>query len=289
MTGYGEHRTEYNGMDIAIEMRSVNNRYLDIVTKLPRTFSHLEIDIKKIVQSYFKRGRIEVYLSLSGDIRTNKTLHIDWDLLDQLMNQLRLVQEKYALSGSIPIETITMMDGVFSIDDQGIDTSTLDSLLKETIHSVCHDLRAHRTSEGAFLMEDIENKLAIVKELIYTVRANQQTIAKQYRQRILERITEHLDNTATVDPSSLIKDVAILAEKGDITEEITRLSSHVEHFQSVIVKDNIIGRKLDFITQEMHREVNTIGAKSVDPELSTIVVKLKSEIEKIKEQIQNIE
>lgn len=289
MTGYGAGRTEHNGMTIAIEMRSVNNRYLDIVTKIPRTLSHLEMDIKKIIQAYFKRGRIEVYVSLSGDIQTNKTLHIDWNLLDQYVHQLQAAKAKYALVGEIPLETLTTIDGIFTIDDDGLDTSIVDDRIKAATHIVCKKLKTHRESEGEFLMEDVKQRLTIVQQLLHTIRDNQQIIATQYKERILARLHEHLENTGTIEQTDLIKDVAVLAEKGDITEEVTRLASHIEYFQTVTDTDEVIGRKLDFITQEMHREVNTIGAKSVDPELSTTVVKLKSEIEKIKEQIQNIE
>lgn len=289
MTGYGIHSVEYNGTNITIEMRSVNNRYLDIITKIPRSFSHLETELKKAIQTYFKRGRIEVYITISGNSLSNKKLQLDWQLLDQYVENMQKAKEKYGLQDAISIESLTMIDDVFLINDVEMDTSMIDEQILQYISTVCEKLKAHRISEGEFLMKDIKHRVKKIKKLLDEVQSNQVNVQTHYRNRIMERITDYTKDLVEIDPSVLIKDIAILAEKGDITEEVTRLYSHVEHFYTVIEKDEEMGRKLDFITQEMHREVNTIGAKSVDPQLSNTVVTLKSEIEKIKEQIQNIE
>lgn len=289
MTGYGAHTFDIEGTQFTIEMRSVNNRYLDIVTKMPRSFMYLEVEMKKIIQTYFQRGRIEFFLTISGESLTNKAVQLDWDLLEQYMKKLQDVQSHYSLQMNVSTEALMMIDGVFTIDEDDIISDDINETLKKQIHLVCRKLKEHRISEGVFLLEDIEKRIDYMSTYVEEVAANQKTILAHYRQRLLERIREHLDNQIEVDDSVLIKDVAVLAEKGDITEEVTRLKSHLEHFVHVIKSDEVIGRKLDFIAQEMLREVNTIGSKSVDAHLSELVVKMKSEVEKIKEQIQNIE
>lgn len=289
MTGYGSHTFEVNDAQFTLEMRSVNNRYLDIVTKIPRSFMYLELDMKKLIQSYFKRGRIELFLQVSGQSFTEKSLHVDWDLLDQYMSKFEQMKKTYPVGVQVSADSLMMNDNIFTIEENDDITDDVSESILQAIKTVCEKLKDHRISEGKFLLDDIKMRLESVRTYVGEVTDNQESILNHYRDRLLERIKAHLDDHIEVDDSTLIKDVAVLAEKGDITEEVTRLHSHIEHFGDIISKDEVIGRKLDFIAQEMHREINTIGAKSVDPHLSQLVVKLKSEVEKIKEQIQNIE
>lgn len=289
MTGYGKHQLDSNGSHIVVEMRSVNNRYLDIITKIPRAWSHLEVDMKKILQTHFERGRIEITISSTPNAFSQRKLQLDWQLLNQFVENMQQVKQTYNLDGDISLDTLMTMEEIFLIEEADEDIGLADEEILQLVNTACDHLKTHRTSEGQYLIKDMQARMQTIHALLEQIEANQQIIQAHYRERMLERITSFMESHVEVDESTLVKELAILAEKGDITEEVTRLFSHLDHFTAIIQTDGAMGRKLDFITQEMHREANTIGAKSIDPALSNTIVTLKSEIEKIKEQIQNIE
>lgn len=289
MTGYGQDTLSIDDVAITVEIRSVNSRYLDIITKLPRNLLALELDIKKVIQRYVHRGRIDVYISITGGALEERSLSVDWHLLDQYMEQLDLIQVKYGLSDDIPISAITEIDELFHISERSDQNGDIHNKILTTVENAIKQVMASRKSEGEFLQNDIEKRLVAVDEAVEKIDQNKKPLYEKYYERIKQRIESHLGQENTIDEAQLMKEIAILAEKSDITEEIVRLKSHITHFEQALNQAGPVGRKLDFIVQELNREINTIGAKSIDPTISEWVVHIKSDLEKMKEQIQNIE
>lgn len=289
MTGYGSDEFHIDDTTITVEMKSVNSRYLDFIPKIPRTLQELEIEMKNIVQQYFHRGRIELYITITGDYLTNKSLIVDWDLMDQYMKKFVEAKERYNLTGDFPLASIMLNDELFVIQETKTDSESFKTLLLESVEKATKQVLANRESEGNFLAEDITNRIDHMEIIVQSLQSRKEIVYKEYRERIKKRIEQHIGQSIEIDEVQLLHEIALLAEKGDITEEITRLNSHIHHFRQVLVNEKPVGRKLDFITQEMLREVNTIGAKSIDSKISEWIIILKSEIEKIKEQVQNIE
>lgn len=288
MTGYGIEVLQLDETEITVEIKSVNNRFLDIVPKLPRSLSYLEIDIKKIVQKYFYRGRIEIYITIVGEYIA-RSLQVDWELMDQYMRQMNEVKERYQLAGEIPMSIIPSIEGLFKTTGEGKVSETVYQSLLQCIGKTCQSVLHNREKEGENLIKDINNRMKNIHNMLNLINNHKSDVYTFYRERIKQRIEQHIGNKIDHDEVQLLQEIALLAEKGEISEEITRLSSHLDHFNSVVEGEQPVGRKLDFILQEMHREINTIGAKSVDAQISKWVVLIKSEIEKVKEQVQNIE
>ncbi len=289
MTGYGINQFHVGETLVTIEIRTVNNRYLDIVSKIPHSFMYLENEMKQVIQSYFDRGRVELFLTLSEEYLTDKKLTVDWDLMDQYFTKLDAVKQRYSLDEAIPIEMVTQLKDLFVVHETTESLSSLDEKFLEGINKTCQQVVSNRTNDGAYLIADVENRILEVSKKLKKLESLQTTVSTDYRKRIERRIEEYVGSRLSLDYTQLHQEIAILAEKGDITEELTRMFSHLEQFQGLIEETGPIGRRLDFIAQEMHREVNTIGAKSIDSRISNLIVNIKSEIEKIREQIQNIE
>ncbi|GAB3067720.1 YicC/YloC family endoribonuclease [Virgibacillus ainsalahensis] len=289
MTGYGRNVLSLDNTTITVEIRSVNHRYLDVASKVPRTFIFLEDKIKKMIHTYFHRGRVEVYISVEGEGFIHKTLKTDWDLMDQYMQQVGKAKERYKLSGDIPATIITTIPDLITIQElQNQPDEWKDSILN-SMEKACEEVRTMREAEGHFLLHDINKRMELIHHTVSCLQTLRSSAVESYKERIRKRMEEHLDETIIVDEARIHQEIVLLIEKGDITEEIVRLFSHIEHFNDTLGETGPIGRKLDFITQELHREANTIGSKSTDAEISEYTVALKSEIEKIKEQVQNIE
>lgn len=289
MTGYGIETFHLDDVTLTVEIRSVNSRYLDFIAKIPRSLYELELDMKKIIQTYFGRGRVELYISTAGSVLEERSLHVDWQLMDEFFSQIKHIKNRYALSGDIPLSIITTMDELFAIKEKNRKDDYLHQFILNSVEKVAKQVLLTRKSEGKFLMNDIEHRLSLIEEKVSQIDERKEIVYAEYNKRIKERIEAHLAETTLIDKNHLMQEVAILAEKSDITEEITRLFSHLEHFKQVANQTDAIGRKLDFIIQEIHREINTVGAKSVDPTISELAVQIKSNLEKMKEQVQNIE
>ncbi len=290
MTGYGNETFHLeNDTVLHVEIRTVNSRYLDFKAHIPRSLYHLELAMKKLVQAYIERGRVDVYITTIGSPLEDKSLQVDWDLMDKYIEQIRKIQSRYHLTREIPISIITAMDDLISVNEEKKHNEELDEKILQSIEIVLEKVKETRQKEGNFLIKDIQKRIEHIEQTIRQIDRRKETVYECYRERIKERITAHLEDKEPYDESALLQEVALLAEKGDITEEITRIDSHLAHSKQVIEQTGAIGRKLDFIVQELHREINTIGSKSVDPTISEWVVQIKSDLEKIKEQVQNIE
>lgn len=289
MTGYGTKTSHIEKSLITIEIRTVNSRYLDFIPKIPHSINNLEAAIKKVIQANFERGRIEVYISISDNALSDKKIEVDWALMDDYVDKISEIKKRYQLTGEIPLSLFATIEDLFIIEDKTIKTNSLKAEILSLVQEVCANVSSHRQNEGEYLIKDVDSRVTVLKSMLKSIEGIQNNVSKHYSGRIQSRIEKHLEGQIKLDQIQLIQEIALMAEKGDITEEITRLNSHFQHFTLVVKEAGPMGRKLDFITQEMHREVNTIGAKSVDTQISEAIVTMKSEIEKIKEQVQNIE
>lgn len=289
MTGYGIDQFHINETTVTVEIKTVNSRYLDFIPKIPRSFQEVELDIKQLVQTYIERGRVEVYISTSGQQLTNKSLKLDENLLAQYMKLMQKIQANYAPTSPINLDQILQQENILVVHETDITSDRWKDLLLKSVENVLGQVVKNRASEGKILGEDIINRMNKIESMLHSLEGHAGLVVDAYRQRIKERIEAYIADKIEVTDSRLLQEVALLAEKSDITEEIIRLKSHLQHAKKLMTEQAPIGRKLDFISQELLREMNTIGAKSTNALISELVIQLKSENEKIKEQIQNIE
>jgi len=289
MTGYGKSSAEVGGSRVLIEIRSVNHRYLDISPKMPRTLLFLEEKLKKIVRDKMERGRIDLFISLEGQGLFEKKVSVDWNVLDQYINRLHEVKDRYDLTGDISIDMVSKLDDVFFTEDIEDDTNELQRSLLSTLEHALDQLIIMRENEGKRLKEDLQARASSVRHLLEKLESRRPVVVNEYKDRIRTRIEDYVKEEIKPDDARILQEVGLLAEKGDVTEEFTRLRSHIFQFTKTLEQTGSVGRRLDFIVQEMHREVNTIGSKSNDSKVTEWVIELKSEIEKMKEQVQNVE
>lgn len=289
MTGYGTSTFNIENTSITVEIRSVNHRFLDIVPKYPRTFLFLEDKIKRIIKSYFNRGRIEIHIDMDGKGFVNKSILTDWDLMDHYMQQLQIAKDRYSLPGDIPLSMLTVLPDLMTVQENEEKPSQLQEQLLTHVEQACQQVVEMRVEEGKHLVDDIMKRVSIIRDMVLLLEGRRKAVVEEYRLRIKKRISEYVNNQISIEDGRIHQEIALLAEKGDITEELTRLHSHLDQMKELCQSDKPIGRKLDFIVQEMNREANTIGSKSNDHKIGEWTVGLKSEIEKIKEQVQNME
>ncbi|MFB1049628.1 YicC/YloC family endoribonuclease [Paraliobacillus sp. JSM ZJ581] len=287
MTGFGETSLTTNEKVIAVEIKTVNHRFLDISIHAPTNLYRFEHDIKKIIQKNLKRGRIDCTITLENKEKNQSGYSINWDLLASHMDAIQAIQARYNISVGEAVSLLSEIPDIVSMQKNSLDKNLINHIL-ETVQITCDKVINMRIEEGQLIAEDVMNRLEIVKKTINQLGDRRETVIMDYRDRILDRIFT-LSNNQMENSTQIDQEVALLAEKGDITEEITRLHSHVKQFYKTVREEQMIGKKLSFILQEMQREVNTIGSKSNDTLISRWVVTLKTEMEKIKEQIQNIE
>lgn len=289
MTGYGISTTQFENTTITVEIRSVNHRFLDIIPKYPRTFLFLEDKIKMLVKNFFSRGRVELHINIEGEGFVQKSISTDWELLDQFIQQLKVAKERYGLQGEIPFSVLTQLPDLITIQENEEKPDNLQENILACIEDACLQVLEMRIEEGKNLLDDILERATIIRNIVRSIESRRENVIDEYRTRIKQRMEEYIEDPITVDSSRLHQEIALLAEKGDIAEEITRLHSHLDQLEEWSKLEEPIGRKLDFILQEMNREANTVGSKSTDTKISEWTVAMKSEIERIKEQVQNIE
>ncbi|THE14544.1 YicC family protein [Bacillus timonensis] len=287
MTGYGRAKKESNTFFVHAELKSVNHRFFEINVRLPRQLLFLEDKIKKAIGEYVKRGRVEVFLTIEGEGLVTKTVSIDWDLLEALVTSTKQIQDKYQLTDQITTGQLLSNEDILSIEEKETENQELETVVLEVIERAALQLRQMREVEGKALIEDIFLFLGQIEENIHTIKEYAPRVVSHYRDRIEKRIKEYIGNE--FDENRILTEVALFAEKADISEELTRLESHMNQFRETVQTNEPIGRKLDFIVQEMNREINTIGSKANDSLIAKHVVEMKSLLEKIKEQVQNIE
>ncbi|UFU00974.1 YicC family protein [Radiobacillus kanasensis] len=288
MTGYGRDEQWINDTKVSVEIRSVNHRFLDISNKMPKSFLVMEDKIKKTIQSFFHRGRVDLFITIEGTGFIRRDLNVDWELLDQYIQKSNEMKKKYELHGDISLDRLTSLEGAFEIVELEQGQDVLFDAVLLAVSNACKQVKNMREIEGQELKEDMKERVITIQDTVQKLTDRRHVVIEEHRSRIQKRLEEYITDDIA-DDSRIVQEVALLAEKGDITEELTRLASHCSQFFDTLEQKDTIGRKLDFILQEMHRETNTIGSKSTDVQISQWVVLLKSEIEKIKEQVQNVE
>ena len=287
MTGYGRGFSESEKLRIQVEVRTVNHRFCEFQIRMPRQLQMLEEKIKKKLTTYIRRGRVEVFVTIEGEGLLHKKVEVDWNLVDQYMSSLDAITFKYQMHPNNLLQTISSLEGVFLIQEQQADTTDVEILLMQAVEKAGEQLKDMRIVEGLVLKNDIKSQLDKLLVLVESLKEYAPLIIEQYRTRLQQRMMEY--TSGVVDETRLLNEVAIFTDKADINEELTRLNSHISQFGMIVEAEEAIGRKLDFLVQEMNREVNTIGSKANDAKIAMLVVEMKSLLEKIKEQVQNIE
>jgi len=285
MTGYGQSIISSNKLTITVEMRSVNSRYLEIKFKMPPLWGELEDRIREIISSEISRGRVEINIS-AHHIESDSQVAIDWSLLESVKDAHKKIQDVFGLKEPLSFTDLLAVEGVLKVEKAQDDLEEIWILLEQAILDALNQLLAMRKSEGERLSSDIANRITYIKELVAELEKLSPIIVKEQQEKLSERVAEL---GVTLSEDRLEQEVALIVDKMSVTEELVRLKSHCDGFLEIMKEGERVGRKLDFLLQEMNREINTTGAKSSNLTISRLVVEIKSELEKIREQIQNIE
>lgn len=288
MTGYGRGEYIDGNRRAVVEINSVNHRYFDANIRMPRLILFFEEDVRKYLKKYIARGKMDIYISYYSEAKEDISISINKTLCREYVDVLRNLKNEFNLIDDISTTSIAKLPDIISIEKKADDTEQIWYIIKEALKQAVNTFTSMRETEGMLLKTDLVEKGDNLFQMLKQVEQRTPEVAKQYKQKIESRITEALENV-DVDSNRILTEVAIFAERSSIDEEITRLYSHIQQLQEILHDGGVVGRKLDFLIQEMNREVNTIGSKANDKIITQYVIELKSEIEKIREQVQNIE
>ena len=289
MTGYGRSEKQNGLFACKAEIRSVNNRFIEINTRLPKFLAALELPLKKLIKSKCARGSFDLFLSLEKEDASGADLEIkpNLGLATQYFKAIKQIKDELGLAGDMPIEALLGVKDIIKTEPLTLDTSQ-ETMILETVEDALSALIKMRQEEGNHLQKDLTERLQGIHQLTRSIQERQPVVLEEYRSRLKEKI-KTLTEGMELDETRMAQETALMADRCDISEEITRLGSHLEQFSEFLKKPEPIGRKMEFITQEINRETNTIGSKSVDFQISQNVIEIKSLLEKIREQLQNIE
>ena len=288
MTGYGRGEEVRGGRNITVEVRSVNNRYLDCNIKLPRLYVFAEDAIKSLVQGTISRGKVDVFVTLGPSEEGDVKVSLNRSVADGYYQALCDMRDAYGLRDDISVSLLSRFPDVFLVEKNEDDVKAVAEDICAVLSQALADFDAMRTREGEKLEQDVAQRADTIEALTGQVEERSPGIVADYRARLTARINEVLQNTQ-IDESRILTEAAIFADKVAVDEETVRLRSHLSQLRQMLRSEGPVGRKLDFLIQEFNREANTIGSKCSDVETASIVVSIKGEIEKIREQIQNIE
>ncbi len=287
MTGFGAGRAAQGGEELVVEARSVNHKFCEVKVRLPRELAALEIEIGRAVKERLARGGVEVALRRSGS-RGALAPRVDFALAEEYARAFEEVRARLGLSGAVGLADVLSADGVVTLDERAVDLEAARAAVMVALGQALATLTAMRTSEGEALARDLAGRIEQIDVLVERVEACAPQAIDHYRTRLHERIQE-VARGFTPDPARLAQEVALFADRMDVTEEVTRLRSHLAQTRALLAGGEPAGRKMEFLVQEMHREANTIGSKSQSAEIAGFVVMLKAEIERMREQVQNVE
>ncbi len=288
MTGYGRSEQQNGSFSCKAEIRSVNNRFIEISARLPKHLSCIEMPLKSLVKARCARGSFDVFITIEKtDNPSDIEIKPNLPLASQYHKAFREIQEQLGLQGNIEISSILGMRDIIKTEPMEFDESKQKVIL-DTVDAALSELIQMRKEEGQSLSTDLSNRLNEIEHWIEKIKTRQPEIVKAYRERLQEKV-KTISEGVDIDPSRLAQETAIIADKSDIAEELIRLKSHLAQFHDLIGQEEPVGRKLEFLTQEINRETNTIGSKSIDFEVSQHVIEIKSLLEKIREQLANIE
>ncbi len=286
MTGYGKAEYSADGLIITAEIRTVNNRNFDFNPKIPRAFLAIEDKIRKIINSYISRGRVDLFLNFSDNREKPADISVDLNLASGYYQAAEKIAKNLDLTNDLTVSNILRMPDVLS-DNKLSDMSELYDIVSDTVKTACENLNKMRETEGEKLISDMLARMDTIESLREKIIKRAPLVAIDYKQKLTQRIKEALSETQ-YDEARLLNEVAFFTDKSNIDEELTRLGSHISQFRD-ICKINGAGKKLDFLMQEFNRETNTICSKSNDIDITRSALELKNEIEKVREQVQNIE
>lgn len=289
MTGYGRSTKQTDNCQVSVEIKAVNHRFCEISIRMPRQLLFLEDRMKKNLSRLISRGKVDVFIHIQGDDVSKKVLSVDWHLISEYRHIFKEMAEKFHSSETFPVQQLLFNEEVVTVEESGDISNELSDIILLAVEEAADELVVMRQREGQELCADIIRRLEVLSNYTAKMREFTPIIQKQYQERLEKRVNDFLDGKTDIDQARILTEVSVFADKADIQEELTRIDSHLKQFLSIMSDAGVIGRKLDFLVQELNREVNTIGSKANHLETSQIVVDVKAELEKIREQVQNIE
>ena len=288
MTGYGSAKGTVEGIEVCVELKSVNNKFLDTSVRLPRSFLFAEDTIKSAVQAHISRGKVDVFVTVDSSMADDMVVRVNEPLLKGYIDALNHIAEEFNIPNELNAMSVSRFPDVLSVEKKELDADAVAEGIRSIAEQALCDFDAMREREGEKLREDVLNKLETIDKLVTTIEENAPKTVAEYREKLTQKLNEVL-GTAGIDETRILTEAAIFADKVAVDEETVRLRSHMAQLKSMLAGGSPIGRKIDFLLQEFNREANTTGSKCQNADIAHVVVDLKSEIEKIREQIQNIE
>ena len=288
MTGYGSAKDAREGLEITVELKSVNNRYLDTSVRLPRSFIFAEDAVKSAVQSRISRGKVDVFVTVDSSAAGDMSVRVNEALLKGYIEAIGHISEEYSLVNDLTAMSVARFPDVLSVEKKDMDAEQIAAAISAVAEKALQDFDEMRIREGEKLRDDVMSRLDTIDALVRAVEEKAPETVKEYRERLTQKMEEVL-GTSGIEESRILTEAAIFADHIAVDEETVRLRSHMSQLKTMINGSSPIGRKIDFLVQEFNREANTIGSKCQNSDIAHVVVDLKSEIEKIREQIQNIE
>ena len=287
MTGFGRSKAESDVFSVNVEVKTVNHRFCEMNIRMPRQLLKIEDRMKKKLSQHIRRGRVEVYVSLEGEGIVTRKVQVDWKLLEEYYQFVKQVREKYDVEGTVTLHDLLSRSELLHIEESEVGNEELENLVLAATEEAANVLKQMRMAEGEELKKDMHAILAQLETNVVDLQKFAPFVVQSYKERLTKRMEEFINGQ--LDETRILTEVAVFADKADINEEVTRLNSHIQQFLLALKSMDPIGRKLDFLVQEMNREANTIGSKANDSNIAKLVVDIKSLLEKLKEQVQNIE
>lgn len=288
MTGYGSAKGTVEGIEVCVELKSVNNKFLDTAIRMPRSFLFAEETIKQAVSSHISRGKVDVFVTVDTSMANDMVVRVNEPLLNGYLEALKGIADKHGLTNDISVMGVSRLPDVLSVEKKELDADAVATGVRNIAEQALLDFDRMRIVEGDKLKADVLEKLRNIEQLVTIIEENSPKTVQDYRERLIEKLNEVLGSSG-IDESRILTEAAIFADKIAVDEETVRLRSHIAQLKQMLETGSPIGRKIDFLLQEFNREANTTGSKCQNAEIAHVVVDLKSEIEKIREQIQNIE
>jgi len=288
MTGYGSAEIERDGQRVTAEIRSVNHRYCEVAVRCPRVVNAFEDQIRQLVQERYSRGKFNLTIGWSGAGEAGEVLRLNELVADRYVGLLTQLKDRYRLDSTIDVHTLAALPDLFTWEHDALSDEETWALLKQLILAACDNMEAMKAREGQALARDFDQRLKIVRQQLDLVSERAPLRPVEAKTRLMSRLQNLLDDVE-IDPIRLAQEVALMADRLDTTEECVRLAAHIDQFRSLIDGTELAGRKLNFLLQEMNREANTIGSKSNDVDTTRAVIVIKEEIERLREQVQNVE
>lgn len=288
MTGYGRAQNVIDGRDITVEIKSVNHRFFEFSARTPRIYGYLDEKIKKFLQGKIARGKVEVSVQIINPEAQGTNVEINYALAESYAKALREMADRLNIKDDLSISVMTRFSDLFTVQKEHEDEDAVWNAVESVLNGALEKFVKMRTDEGEKMREDVLSRLVFIEESVTKVESLSEQTVSAYREKLYNKIKEVLSDK-TIDEQRILTEAAIFSEKIAVDEETVRLKSHINQFRSIVQSSEPVGRKLDFLVQEINRETNTIGSKASDLSITKLVVDMKSEIEKIREQIQNIE